>query len=315
MKAINLRIVARSSFALLLFANNVLGLTVVVGQKVSPACAWDPSSGPPITNFLWTIPAYAVSNFYVAPDLSTGMVIEPFPLTNSSPEYYWVDGGNKKISCDITSMGQKLHADAHLGVIAPTIDFIGSIDNKVAYDSNYIGSKNGSKCLHFGGSVSNGVTINGINCTSTNVNMNGIQDITSSGFDVVQTISYHTITLTKIDGSTTTTNYAGLDNLYPTQSMGDGDGVVFSDSPGIGYSSDSLTNAVKFSSDESFRTVLMFQSFAGIRVPVKEIIWNWSGTVSLTNGDWVLISSNAAITVNNHVTMTFPSWTKLVLNK
>ena len=316
MKAINLRIVAGSSFALLLFASHVLGLTVVVGQKVSPACAWDPSSGPPITNFLWTIPAYAVSNFYVAPDLSTGMVIEPFPLTNSTPEYYWVDGGNKKISCDITSMGQKLQSDGHINVIRPTIDFIGSINGSVELDTNYAGSS-GDVYLHFGASVNNGVTNWGINCTASNPNLQGYDTNSSAGFWVVQIITSKNLNGIKTDGSshTNTPIVNALDNPnYPTKNLGDGNGTVFSDAPSYnGFP----TNYSQISAFTSFRTVLMFLPDESdfIPVPIKEIDWNWSATISFTNGQWTLTSSNAAITANNLDTLVFPAWMNVVTNR
>ncbi|MGH7989517.1 MAG: hypothetical protein ACREDS_04885 [Limisphaerales bacterium] len=212
------------------------------------------------------------------------------------------------------AFGQTVTGQAKFNVLAPTIDFIGSIDNTVAYDTNYFASIGGLKWLHFGGSVSNGVTIYGIDCLATNVNMNGIDQITSYGFLAVQTIFYDTHTLTKSDGSIVTTNKSGLDNFFPTKDMGDGDGVLFSDLPGIAYDSTDLTNVVQFSTSESFRTVLMFQPFGGIPVPIKEIDWNWGGVVSLTNSQWVLTSSNAAITINNQATTTFPTWTNVVIS-
>jgi len=315
MKTSNLKIVAGSSFALLLFASNVLGLTVVVGQKVSPACAWDPSSGPPITNYLWTIPAYAVSNFYVAPDLSTGMVIEPFPLTNSTPEYYWVDGGNKKISCDITSMGQKLQSDGHINVIRPTIDFIGSINGSVELDTNYAGSS-GGVYLHFSGSVNNGVTNWGINCTASNPNLQGYDTNSNAGFQVVQVIVSDNLSGIKNDGSghTNTPVANALDNDYPTKNLGAGNGTVFFDAPSY---SGFPTNYTQISVSTSFRTVLMFLPDESdiIHVPIKEIDWNWSATISFTNSQWVLTSSNATITANNQDTLTFPFWTSRTINK
>jgi hypothetical protein len=309
---LSLRAICLIVIAGLLFAVKASALTVVVGQKVSPACLWDPSSGPPITNYLWTIPAYAVSNFYVAPDLSTGMVIEPFPLTNSTPEYYWVDGGNKKISCDITSMGQKLQSDGHINVIRPTIDFIGSINGTVELDTNYLGSS-GTPWVHFGGSVNNGVTNWGINCTASNPNLQGYDTNSNAGFWVVQIITSDIVSGIATNGlSHTNAPVANeLDNDYPVKNLGNGNGTVFSDCPGI---SGFPANYIQISKSQSFRTVLMFLPDESdyIPVPIKEIDWNWSASISFTNGQWVLTSSNATITVNNQDTLNFPAWTSVV---
>ena len=90
-------------------------------------------------------------------------------------------------------MGQKLQTDGHFTVIEPTIDFVGTIRN-VAYDTNYVNSHDGIKCLHLGGYFINGVETHGIDCLATNVNLNGINEITSSGFIAVQTITGFTRT-------------------------------------------------------------------------------------------------------------------------
>lgn len=212
------------------------------------------------------------------------------------------------------ALGQTVTGKATFNVLAPTIDFIGTINGSIAYDTNYIGSHDGIKCLHFGGSFNNGAEIHGIDYVATNVDVNGIDQITSFGFFAVQTIGNLTRTWTKTDGSVITTNETGLDNTYPYQDMGNGDGTVSSDSPGVGYTSNYLTNVVQFSVSNNFRTAIMFQCFDCMPVPMKEISWNWSGVVSLTNGDWILTSSNAIITVNNHRTTEFPVWTNAVHN-
>ena len=296
-------------------ASSGLADPIIAGENNNLTCAWDRSDGPPITNYLWTVQGYAVSNFYVSDDVKTGMVVEPFPKTNNPVQFHWADKGNKKVSCDIISMGQKLQADAKFDVIGPAVDFTGTIDGRVAYDTDYVGSRDGIKCLHFGGSFTNGVEIHGIDLVANNASLNGIDQITSFGFSAVQTIGNFTCTLTKLDGSTITTNETGLDNTYPYQEMGEGDGVTTHDFPGVGYSSSYLTNFVQFSVSASFRQVLMFQVFWGMPVPMKEVLWNYSGTVSRTNGDWILTSSNASITVNNRATTVFPNWTSLVLTK
>jgi len=294
--------------------------TVVVGQQMNLTCQISITNSFftnnfIITNYQWTVPGFAISNYVVAADSSSAMVMTNFSTNNASVQFYWVDGAsNRVVQCSATVNGKLVTGQATFNILKPTIDFTGSIDNKVAYDTNYIGSTSGLKWLHFGGSISNGVTINGIDCLATNVNVYGIDQITSYGFIAVQTILSNTNILTKVDNSILTSGKTGLDNFYPTKNMGDGDGLVFSDLPGIAYTSDTLTNYIKFSRHQSFRTVIMFEQFQGLPIPIKEVSWNWSGTVSLTNSQWVLTSTNAAISTNNHATLVFPTWTNIVLN-
>jgi hypothetical protein len=289
----------------------------VVGENIRLSCgleSMDGSDPPAITSYQWTVPGYAISNFYVSQDCSTGIVIEPFPKTNGVVNYYWVDGGSKQVQCTVQFAGGADTAKTMFNVLRPTIDFIGSIDNKVTYDTDYIFARDGIKCLHFGGSVSNGTTIQGIDCLATNANVFGYDQISSYGFIAVQTIIQDTRSMTRIDNSTTTTNETGLDGGFPTGSLGEGDGVLFSDCPGSGYSASYLTNYVQFTVANSFRTVAMFVPFGGIPVPIKEIYWNWSGSVSLINSQWSLTSSNATITINNRDTPSFPIWTNIVIS-
>lgn len=300
--------------ALLLLATNLATSAIVAGKKGFTVSFG--ASGPPITNFLWAVQGYAVSNFFVASDLTSGWVVEQFPLTNDTLSCYWADGGDKKISCDIISMGQKLNTSGKIHVIKPTIDFVGSIDGNVALDTNYAGS-DGSVYLHFGASVNNGVTNWGINCTASNPNLQGYDTNSNAGFWVVQTIVSDSLSGIKNDGSshTNTPISNALDNPnYPTKNLGTGIGTVFSDAPSI---SGFPTNYIQISKSQSFRTVLMFLPDESdmIPIPIKEIDWHWSGTIAFTNNQWFLISSNATITANNQLTTSFPMWTNVVTNR
>jgi hypothetical protein len=44
-----------------------------------------------LTNFQWTIPGYAISNYVVAADASSAMVVTNFPMNNSNVVFYWVN--------------------------------------------------------------------------------------------------------------------------------------------------------------------------------------------------------------------------------
>jgi len=286
---------------------------VIVGQQISLSCALvglPGSTPPPITNYSWTVPGYAVSNFYCAPDLSTGMVIEPFPKTTNETDFYWVDGGTKQISCTVQSEGIPLVAQTSFNVLRPAVNFIGAINGLISYDSNFAFGT-GESNLHFGGSTSNGIITHGIDCTASNPNVVGCSDY---GFTVVQVITQNSHTDIVAGASYIIQDGTGLDTFDPLADLGHGYGTVYSDSPGISISN---TNVTTLSKSGSYQTVLMFQPFGvnSISVPIKEIDWNWSGAGTFTNGQWVLASSptNAAITLNNHDTTTFLQWTNVVI--
>jgi hypothetical protein len=282
---------------------------VVVGQQISLTNKLVGPSGktpPPITNYQWTIPSYAVSNFYVAPDVSTGMVIVPFPTTNANASFYWVDGGGKEVRCDVKVAGTNFTAKAIFQVARPTVDWVGSITGSVAVYTN-----NGMVWLSFA-CVTNGVVTHGITFTASNPNLQGYGG--ACDFEAVQVLTADAIQYTLTNGATTNLSQTGLDNRYPTWHLGDGDEVAVGDAPGTG-----LNGVVAASYATSFRTLLMFQPTYdfSIPVPVREIIWNWSGQ-AVTNGagGWTTVQSNcfARLTVTNRDTLEFPYWTNLVRN-
>lgn len=64
-------------------------ITAIVGQQIILTCdllGLPGSTPPPITNYQWTIPSYAISN-YIA-DLNTAKVYEVFIKTNKQCEFY-----------------------------------------------------------------------------------------------------------------------------------------------------------------------------------------------------------------------------------
>jgi hypothetical protein len=101
-----------------------------------------------------------------------------------------------------------------------------------------------------------------------------------------------------------------LDNNYPTAEIGSGEDGLFVDAPGT-----AATDAVAISDTDSFRNVVMFQPLYAdsIPVPIREINWNWSGTVT-TNGGVTASNCFTNISKNNHETQIFPYWTNVYKN-
>ena len=159
--------------------------------------------------------------------------------------------------------------------------------------------------------MSNGVQIPGIFFQCTNVNVygypSGLYDFTS-----VQVILNHSITRYKADGSITNKTMSGLDNIFPYQILGDGDGSRTSDGPGFNL----FTNDVQVITTQSFRMTLLFQpDEPSIPVPIKEVDWQWSGQATTNGSGWMFVQpSFGEITTNNQSTLSFPIWTNVVLN-
>lgn len=291
--------------------------TVIVGQQMNLICTTVTTNGPLLNNFRWIVPGFAISNYVVATDASSAMVVTNFPTNNATAKFYWVGGAsNRIVQCSVAVQGKTVSAKAVFNVLRPTINFIGSIDDKVALNTNYAGS-GGDLYLHFGGSVNNGVTNWGINCIATNSNLQGYDTNSNAGFWAVQIVVSDNLSGIKNDGSSHTnapiTNALDNDN-YPTKNLGAGKGSAFFDAPSIGGFP---TNYVQLSKSESFRTVLMFVPDEPdmIPIPMREINWNWSAVITYTNNQWSLTSSNSAITVNNLDMLRFPIWTNVATNK
>jgi hypothetical protein len=121
---------------------------------------------PPITEWKWTIPGYAISN-YIATD-AVGVVHTKFPPANSNVVYYWVDGGNKEVTCTVKIMGKELITKATLNVLRPSADWT-AVKNAVTVDSIYH-----APALHFGWIYS--ATNKGMLFNFTNPDLKGCGD-------------------------------------------------------------------------------------------------------------------------------------------
>jgi len=79
--------------------------TVIVGQQINLRCQLS-LTNTALTDFQWTVPGYAISN-YVA-DANSGIAYSNFPTTLSNVMFYWVDGASNRIlTCSATVRGQK----------------------------------------------------------------------------------------------------------------------------------------------------------------------------------------------------------------
>jgi YD repeat-containing protein len=102
---------------------------VIVGQAINLACRLQDANGNPpppgyiITNYQWTVPGYALTNFYTSPDVRNTNGY-PIPLTvtkNQLIYFFWADGQtNRVVQCLIMFNGNTITAQTIFNVLRPT---------------------------------------------------------------------------------------------------------------------------------------------------------------------------------------------------
>jgi hypothetical protein len=114
------------------FGTNVTGsnVTVIVGQQINLTASFG-SGGPVCSNFTWSVPGYAISNY----DIVNGILYSNFPVTNSSVTFYWVDQGPKQLSCSFVCSGVSNTAALHFSVLSPTFTIV---DLPPAWATNFV---------------------------------------------------------------------------------------------------------------------------------------------------------------------------------
>jgi hypothetical protein len=256
--------------------------TAVVGQRISLSCGLAPDGGPPVTNYQWTIPGYAVSNYTA--DAYSAKVWTNFLTTTNSVQYYWVDGGLKQVSCTATAGGFAFTAETTFNVLRPDATWILTPKSHVAVDTNYYGGIPGWCYLHTGvGHTTNDV---GMLYEYHATDLKGYSR--TYNFSFVQIASFDW--KINLDLGLPGTNVAskclagrGLDNgelglngrpaadyWYERWFFSSG---YADDTP-----SDWLMSAYYFDwRRDNFECYLLFQPDGGIPVPIKLATWNWYG--------------------------------------
>ena len=119
-------------------------VAALVGQIITLTCGLVPSDGPTITNFQWTVPSTALSNFFVSSDsLQTNGY--PVPLTEKTTNtvrFCWVDPGAKLVACKVKVVGQEFTADTTFNVKRPNATLIATINTGVEVHNNALRFQN-----------------------------------------------------------------------------------------------------------------------------------------------------------------------------
>jgi hypothetical protein len=300
--------------------------TVIVGQQMNLVCQLSVTNSFmtnwPMSQFQWTVPGFAISNYVVAADNSSAMVITNFPLNNTNVVFYWIDGAtNRTLQCSVTVNGQTVSGQATFDIIRPTVDWIGQMTGATAVDTNYVRFRAdlppNLTWLHLGNSLdTNDNVTQGIVFTATNLNLNGYSGEYNSLF-CVQLITSNLVTEhCYTNGNSVHRMGFGLDGHCPYASL-NGALMDTSDSTHDAPTTTCPSTCFQAAYNGNFQMYAMFQaqSVPSIPVPLKVITWSWDASAATsTNSQWSVISSNAIITLNNQETLIYPQWSGNVTN-
>jgi hypothetical protein len=272
------------------------------------------------TSYQWTIPGYAISNYVVKADSSSGIVYSNFPTANSNAFFYWVEGANNHVvECSVTVGGQKAVGKAILNVVRPSIDLT-TQTGTVAVNDNYavrIGSVVVTNvfALHYGNpmgtpgirfSLSNGSTPAGFE-----VNAGAWVQLVDSLLNQIQTTNGVWQTVGQVTNSV-------LDVTFPYSGGFQPDDI--SDSPG--QPAVPPSNYLGISVTNSFSMYLMVKPTAagnvpitnGCYVPLRVVSWRWSATAFLSGTNWVLTNNYNNPNPTGSDSTLYPQWTDNVTN-
>lgn len=126
-----------------------------------------------LTNFSWAVPGYAISNYAVARDASSAMVVTNFPTNNASAIFYWVDGAsNRVVQVSATINGKTVTGQATFNILKPSADLLAFPGHGVTVDDNYTYLP--GTVLHFGTEADLITETNwGMRFYATNIMLNG----------------------------------------------------------------------------------------------------------------------------------------------
>lgn len=300
--------------------------TVIVGEQINLLCRLSLTNQYVVTNyppsdFQWTVPGYAISNYVVAPDSSSAMVVNSFPLNSSNVAFYWAGGAsNLKVQCSATVHGTPLTAEATFNIVRPTAS-ITTRTRSVELGYN-IGLTHYAICFGAHGDspgilFSNAITMpqGDYNSGNTNYALEWVQVI-APNYLATQTFTNYleTQTFTNSDPHTysqSATNVV-LDTFYPYPFS---PAFPYPDADDSPFITIDFPTEIAASVSQSSEMWLMFQPANGNWVPLQTVNWSWSGAATNSGTGWVLTSTNwSANPTGVDAGTTYPVWTNNVTN-
>jgi len=293
--------------------------TVIVGQQMNLTAQLmigdQVVTNIALANFQWTVPGTAISNYVVAADASSAVVVTTFPLNNSNVVFYWVDGAsNRVIQCSAAVNGKTIAATATFNVYRPSVTFADSPPSWATNDmvdgilSLVLGTgDNGSGA----GSMSYSINVSSdysgrtdftqlINRSAANGNTS---DSTSGQYWMDNTRFY----LSK------TSDPSRVFPVNPNQPRP----LSFNDGPSFALAH-SLFNSTTSIFDQ-FEDYIVFRPNNGnvannIYVPLGKITWSWSAATTYSGGVWSTPTYSVPRPSNPDGGFEFPQWLNIYKN-
>ena len=278
--------------------------TVIVGQQMNLTYGFSITNSFMtnfvVTNFQWTVPGFAISNYVVASDSSSAMVVTNFPMNNAAAKFYWVNGAsNLVVKCSATANGTPVTGQAVFNVLAPTAKITTSTT------SVNIFSRGAWQWILFDGTAGPGITFSNTISIPTNFpsSVVWVQVDYNPTFSLLDTNSILHTNLQEHAGPY-------VDTSYPYKALSNGNPV---DTPGT-----ELPNGneyVECMDSDTFEMWLMYQPTNGIPVPIRAVNWSWTGSATNYLGlTWMLKQATNSVNPVDFPTSTFPQWNSDVTN-
>ena len=267
------------------------------------------------TNFQWTVPGFAISNYVVAPDSSSATVVTNFATNNANVIFYWADGANKRVvQCSATVNGKTITSQAAFDVLTPT-GGVSTVTGTMGVDTSWYGDLE----LAFGTPTTPGISFSpsismpfgtNYNYGNTNYNIEWIQLINSNKSCTITTVGdvLHIASTTNV---TLDTTYP-----YPFNQIATPPYTSTSTSDSPAPPSLSNTNYIAASITFSATMWLMFQPANGQWIPLRTVSWNCYGAATNLSTGWVLTSANWSTNPPDAAAGAFyPRWFNNVTNE
>lgn len=264
--------------------------TVIVGQEMNWYARLELTNGLvitnfPLSNFQWAVPGFAISNYVVAPDSSSAEVVTNFPINSTNVMFYWADGANNRIvQCSATVNGRTVVGQATFNVLKPESQ-IRAVTSEMTINTNW-----GELELSFGVPTNYGIEFlptvslpsgTNYNYGNTNFNLEWVQVISSNFQDSVVTD----------DGTLhvrSATNAFMLDGTYPYPfepiAAPPWHNTNANDSPDAWpLESNIISSSIRLPAT----MWLMFQPSNGGWIPLRVVSWECQGTATNSLGSWI----------------------------
>jgi hypothetical protein len=278
-------------------------VTAIVGQQINLTCglvASDGSTPPAITNFQWMVPGITFSDYVASAE--SAVLYTDFLKTTNQVNYYWVDGGSKQVSCDVTVAGETLKAQATFNVLRPTAQII-TTGGQVSLDT----SNDAGLRLHCGVVFAQVGILFDVTNLSVPSQFAGNTNITWIQMAIAQNRQEQTDAGAWYQkrGTNLCDGGVALGSPFPYGFDDTFRYPITTDSP----QSRNLADKIAVNYSDTFDMWLMYQPNGGKWVPLQKVTWHWDGVGNWNGTNWVMTSHTDPGNPSGSDTTVHPTWT------